>query len=96
MSQTVRSSRPSFAPSLGAAALAAVLLAAAAPAHAYVGPGAGLTAIGTVVAVIGAILLALVGFVWYPIKRMMRRKAAAPVAAPGADGASGPAGDERP
>jgi hypothetical protein len=37
---------------------------------AYVGPGAGLTVIGTVLGVIGALLLAIVGFVWYPLKRL--------------------------
>lgn len=42
---------------------------------AYVGPGAGLTAIGTLLAFLGAICLAVVGFVWYPVKRMMRRPA---------------------
>lgn len=45
----------------------------AGPAHAYIGPGAGLGAIGTVIAVIGAILLMIVGFLWYPIKRMLKR-----------------------
>ena len=40
----------------------------------YIGPGAGLTAIGTIVALLGAVLLALVGFVWYPVKRMLSRK----------------------
>jgi len=56
--------------------IAVLLLAALAvgSAHAYVGPGAGLTAIGTVIALIGAILLALVGFVWYPVKRLLSRK----------------------
>ena len=39
-------------------------------AFAYIGPGAGISAIGTVIALIGAILLAIVGFVWYPIKRL--------------------------
>jgi hypothetical protein len=42
---------------------------------AYVGPGAGLTAIGTLLAFLGAIGLALVGFVWYPVKRLIRRPA---------------------
>lgn len=41
---------------------------------AYIGPGAGITAIGTVVAFIGAILLAIVGFIWYPIKRMLKKR----------------------
>lgn len=50
----------------------------AAPAHAYVGPGLGLTAIGTVLAVIAAIFLAAVGFIWYPLRRLLRnRKASA-------------------
>lgn len=43
-----------------------------ATAQAYVGPGAGLTAIGTMVALFAALILALVGFVWYPVKRLMR------------------------
>ena len=43
-------------------------------AFAYVGPGAGLSAIGTVLALIGAVLLGIVGFVWYPIKRLLRGK----------------------
>lgn len=43
---------------------------------AYVGPGAGLTAIGTVLALIGAMALAAVGFVWYPVKRMLKRSPA--------------------
>ena len=51
-------------------AVAALLLAASQSAEAYIGPGAGITAIGTVIALIGAILLAIVGFVWYPIKRL--------------------------
>lgn len=38
---------------------------------AYIGPGAGIGAIGTVLALIGAVLLAIVGFVWYPVKRLI-------------------------
>ncbi|PJI91463.1 hypothetical protein BC777_0291 [Yoonia maricola] len=48
-------------------------------AQAYVGPGAGLTAIGTMIALLAALVLAVVGFVWYPIKRMMRSKAPADI-----------------
>ena len=43
-------------------------------AFAYIGPGAGITAIGTAIALIGAILLGIVGFVWYPIKRVRAKK----------------------
>lgn len=42
---------------------------------AYIGPGAGLTAIGAAFAFVGAILLAIVGFIWYPIKRLLRARA---------------------
>lgn len=59
----------------------AVLVAATShPAAAYIGPGAGLSVIGTLVALLGAVLLAIVGFVWYPVKRMMAklRKAKGP------------------
>lgn len=50
-----------------------VAMVAATPALAYIGPGAGIGAIGTVVAVIGAVLLMIVGFVWYPVKRLLKR-----------------------
>ena len=46
-------------------------------AYAYVGPGAGLSAIGSLVSVISALLLAVAGFVWYPVKRLLRRGKAA-------------------
>ena len=41
---------------------------------AYIGPGAGVSAIGTVIALVGAVLLAIVGFVWYPVKRLLSKK----------------------
>jgi len=53
-------------------ALVALLLPGAA--QAYVGPGAGLGAIGTVLALIGAVLLAILGFLWYPIKRLLAKR----------------------
>ena len=43
-------------------------------AHAYIGPGAGVSAIGAVLALIGGIALAIVGFVWYPLKRLRRNR----------------------
>ena len=49
-----------------------MVLASSAPALAYIGPGAGIGAIGTVIAVVGAILLMIVGFVWYPVKRLLK------------------------
>lgn len=51
-----------------------VLLAAGLPAlaHAYVGPGAGLSAIGSTIALIFGLLVAILGFIWYPLKRLLR------------------------
>jgi hypothetical protein len=57
-------------------AIAAVAAFGPSVAHAYVGPGAGLTAIGTVLALLAALLFALVGFVWYPMKRLLKRSGA--------------------
>jgi type VI protein secretion system component VasK len=42
--------------------------------HAYVGPGTGLSAIGTIIAFIGAVFLLVMGFLWYPIKRLLKGK----------------------
>ncbi len=43
------------------------------PAMAYVGPGAGLSAIGSILAFLGVVFLIIVGFFWYPFKRMIAR-----------------------
>ena len=51
------------------ATLAALFLVAS-NAHAYIGPGAGLSAIGSLIALALAIIIALVGFVWFPLKRI--------------------------
>ena len=41
-------------------------------AYAYIGPGVGLGAVGTAIALLAALVLLVVGFVWYPIKRLLR------------------------
>ena len=46
-------------------------------AHAYVGPGLGLGVIGTLFGGVLAILLAVAGVVWYPIKRLLKKRKAA-------------------
>ena len=43
-------------------------------AMAYIGPGAGLGAIGILIAIIVAVILLIAGFVWYPVKRFMRAR----------------------
>lgn len=54
-------------------AVMALVLAPVTSALAYVGPGAGLSAIGSLVALVVAILVAVIGFVWYPVKRLLKR-----------------------
>ena len=51
-----------------------LMLAAPQPAFAYIGPGAGLGAIAVTVAFLLGIVLLLAGFVWYPIKRLLKGK----------------------
>lgn len=46
------------------------------PAAAYIGPGAGLGAFAVVLALGAGLLLLIVGLVWYPVKRMIKRKRA--------------------
>ncbi len=43
-------------------------------AFAYVGPGGGLTAIGVFLALVAVIIVALFGFIWYPIKRLLQKR----------------------
>ena len=38
----------------------------------YIGPGSGLAAFGSLLAVLGAVILVVIGFVWYPVKRALR------------------------
>jgi len=58
-----------------AATLAGIALTGlSSSASAYVGPGAGITAIGSLLALLAGILLAVLGFVWYPLKRFFRSR----------------------
>lgn len=43
-------------------------------AQAYIGPGVGAGAIGTVVAFVGAVFMAIFAIIWYPIKRLLKGK----------------------
>jgi hypothetical protein len=50
----------------------------ASPAAAYIGPGVGAGAMAAVFGVIGSVILAIVGVVYYPVKRWLKgRKGAA-------------------
>ena len=43
-------------------------------ANAYIGPGVGLGALVSIIAVILAIIFLLIALVWFPIKRYLRKK----------------------
>ncbi|MDD3289035.1 MAG: hypothetical protein PHX43_08590 [Alphaproteobacteria bacterium] len=43
-------------------------------AQAYMGPGAGLSAIGSVIALGSTVLISIVGIIWYPIKKLIDLK----------------------
>lgn len=54
--------------------LITLLALVSSPAMAYVGPGLGMGVIGTIFGVLAAILLALFGLFWYPLKRALKKK----------------------
>lgn len=56
------------------AAIPAAFLLAATPAHAYIGPGAGLGTIIVVLGVLAAVVMAFFGLLWFPIKRALKAR----------------------
>jgi len=44
------------------------------PVMAYVGPGTGIAAIGALLAIIVGVIAALFGFLWYPAKRLLKKR----------------------
>lgn len=55
-------------------AVTLIFLASASPAHAYMGPGAGLAFLGSLLALIAALGIGALGLVWYPLKRLIRTR----------------------
>ena len=55
-------------------ALIIVSLGIAEPAHAYIGLGLGLSALGSIATVVLTVLLTLVGLLWLPIKSYRDKK----------------------
>ena len=45
-----------------------------APLYAYIGPGAGVSAIGTAIIFVLVLLLLIAGFLWYPLKKLMAKR----------------------
>jgi len=50
------------------------IFATTSAAHAYVGPGMAAGAIASLLGILGAIFLAIVGILYYPIKRVLKKK----------------------
>lgn len=44
------------------------------PAYAYIGPGIGAGTLAVVVGILGSIALAIFAILWYPIKRIMKKR----------------------
>jgi uncharacterized membrane protein len=42
------------------------------PVYAYMGPGAGLSAIGALLSLVATVVVSLLGFIWFPLKRAIR------------------------
>ncbi|MDP2696695.1 hypothetical protein [Thalassospira sp.] len=57
-----------------ATALAGAALIVSMPAHAYVGPGAGLSLLGALWALLAAVVVAVGFVVLWPIRKMMRKR----------------------
>ena len=76
MSRSVTSSARVDRSRLAVAATWLVAVAVLSPtaALAYVGPGLGLGAILSFLALVGGVLLAILGFIWYPVKRLLRAR----------------------
>jgi len=51
-----------------------LLLTVAGPAAAYIGPGGGVTVIGAALAMLATIGAIVFSLVWYPIRKLRRRK----------------------
>jgi hypothetical protein len=52
----------------------ALILGQPETAAAYVGPGAGLSIVGSLLAFLAAIVIGVFGFIWFPIRRYLRKR----------------------
>lgn len=53
--------------------LAILLLTYSSVASAYIGPGLGAGAVTVVLGIVSGLLMLIVGIVWYPLKKLIRR-----------------------
>tara|TARA_E500000318_G_scaffold108738_1_gene120211 strand:+ start:777 stop:1085 length:309 start_codon:yes stop_codon:yes gene_type:complete len=61
---------------IGTATIACAMLLTAFPAHAYVGPGAGLSLLSALWAVLAAVFVAVGFILMWPLRKMMRKRKA--------------------
>ncbi|RVU34282.1 hypothetical protein EOI86_23225 [Hwanghaeella grinnelliae] len=57
--------------------LIALVALTPAPAWAYIGPGAGAGTIAVVLGILASIVMAFFAILWYPVKRIMKKRKAA-------------------
>ena len=71
--ETILRPKPSYA-RLFALLSAGIYVLSPSIGHAYIGPGAGLSAIGALLALVAVVIVTIVGFVWFPVKRLLRNR----------------------
>jgi len=68
----VENGRKMFRFGLAVGVLALAFVSASSSAYAYLGPGSAVSALGSLATFLGAAAFAVIGFVWYPVKRLLR------------------------
>jgi type VI protein secretion system component VasK len=56
--------------------LAFLLLAVSGPAFAYIGPGAGISVIGSLLSILATIFIAIAAIVFWPMRKLLKRRKA--------------------
>lgn len=54
-----------------------LFLSLSAPALAYIGPGAGISVLGSLLGILGTIIVAIGAILFWPIRKMLKRRKAA-------------------
>lgn len=54
-----------------------LLSLAAGPLHAYVGPGAGISVLGSLLGILATILVAMGAIIFWPVRKLLKRRKAA-------------------
>lgn len=57
-----------------------LLSLAAGPLHAYIGPGAGISVLGSLLGILATILVAIGAILFWPVRKLMKRRKAAAAA----------------